>query len=262
MVSNLTTSSSDFELLLIIPARMGSSRFPGKPLHPINGKPLLQYCIENAQKAIGADRTWVATCDQEIVNFSESIGANVIMTSAQHERASDRVAEAANKIEEINQVNYDIVIMLQGDEPLISPKMIVDACKPLLTDTSVKVTNLMAAIDNVEEFCDVNEVKVVVDLASDAIYFSREQIPSPWKMSVANQMFKQVCCIPFRRDFLDLFNSLEETKLERIESIDMLRLIEHGYKVRMVPTDEKAYSVDTLSDAKKVEQYILNSDCN
>jgi 3-deoxy-manno-octulosonate cytidylyltransferase (CMP-KDO synthetase) len=259
MRSKLTVMSPDLELLLIIPARMGSSRFPGKPLHAINGKPLIQYCIENAQKAVGTDRTWVATCDKEIFDFSENIGANVIMTSAQHERASDRVAEAAKKIEQLKKMNYDIIIMLQGDEPLISPKMIIDACEPLLTDTSVKVSNLMANIDAIEEFCDVNEVKVVADMKGDAIYFSREQIPSPWKMDVTNHIFKQVCCIPFRRDFLDLFNSLEETALERFESIDMLRLLEHGYKVRMVRTDEKAYSVDTVSDAKRVEQFIRSS---
>jgi len=242
--------------IVIIPARMGSSRFPGKPLFPIAGKPMIQYCIENAEAALGRENTYVATCDKEIYDFVESIGSNAVMTADTHDRASDRTAEAVNIIEENTGKTYDIVAMLQGDEPLISPQMITDACQPLNDDETILVSNLMAKIISVEEFRDPNEVKVTVDLNNNAMYFSREPVPSLWKLPDEAVMLKQVCIIPFRRDFLDTFNNLPETPIERLESVDMMRVLEHGMSVKMMMTEETVYSVDTPEDAEKVETYL------
>ena len=242
--------------IVIIPARMGSSRFPGKPLFPIDGKPMIQYCIDNAEAALGRDNTYVATCDQEIFDFVESIGSNAVMTADTHDRASDRTAEAVNTIEKETGKTYDIVAMLQGDEPLISAQMITDACQPLIDDDTILVSNLMAKITSVAEFRDPNEVKVAVDLNNNALYFSREPIPSLWKLPDEAVMLKQVCIIPFRRDFLDTFNNLSETPIERLESVDMMRVLEHGMAVKMMMTEETVYSVDTPEDAEKVETYL------
>ena len=242
--------------IVIIPARMGSSRFPGKPLFPIAGKPMIQYCIENAEAALGRENTYVATCDKEIYDFVESIGSNAVMTADTHDRASDRTAEAVNIIEENTGKTYDIVAMLQGDEPLISAQMITDACQPLNDDETILVSNLMAKITSVEEFRDPNEVKVTVDLNNNAMYFSREPVPSLWKLPDEAVMLKQVCIIPFRRDFLDTFNNLPETPIERLESVDMMRVLEHGMSVKMMMTEETVYSVDTPEDAEKVETYL------
>ena len=246
-------------IIIIIPARMGSSRFPGKPLFPINGKPMIQYCIENAEAALGRENTYVATCDQEIFNFVESIGSNAVMTSDTHDRASDRTAEAVNTIEAQTNKSYDIVAMLQGDEPLISATMIMDACQPLIDDETILVSNLMAKITSEDEFCDPNEVKVAVDLNNNALFFSREPIPSTWKLPAEAVMLKQVCIIPFRRDFINTFNALPETPIERLESVDMMRVLEHGMTVKMMMTKDTVYSVDTPEDAAKVESYLKDS---
>ena len=244
-------------IIAIIPARMGSSRFPGKPLYPINGRPMISHCIENAERAFGRENTWVATCDQEIVDHVRSLGSNVILTSASHERASDRTAEAASKIEKKMQIQYDIVVMLQGDEPLISANMLTISVEPLLTDQNIMVANLMSNIETIAEFENPNTVKVVCDNQNFAMYFSREPIPSQWKFRNELAMKKQVCSIPFRREFLEEFNALKETPIEVLESIDMMRVLEHGKKVKMVPVTEKTVAVDTIDDAKRAEAIML-----
>lgn len=246
-------------VVVIIPARMGSSRFPGKPLHPILGKPMIDYCIHNAVRAVGKESTWVATCDESIFKHLKNTGGNVVMTSKNHERASDRTAEAATVIETETGEKIDIVVMLQGDEPLIDDEMIKTSFKPLVDDGSILVSNLMAPIKTEKEFNDPNEVKVVTDLNNNALYFSREPIPSMWKLPKEVMMMKQVCSIPFQRNFLETFNALNETPLERIESIDMLRVLEHGLNVKMLSVDKVVQSVDTPADAKVVEEIILSS---
>ena len=142
--------------------------------------------------------------------------------------------------------------MVQGDEPMVPPDMIDAAIAPMLADPAINVTNLMARMETVEEFEDPNEVKVVVDLNSDALYFSREAVPSRKKGVTDVPMQKQVCIIPFRRDYLLKFNDMQETPLEIIESVDMMRILEHGEKVRMVPTDKRTLSVDTPEDLARV----------
>ena len=142
--------------------------------------------------------------------------------------------------------------MVQGDEPMITPDMIDAAVQPMLDDPSINVVNLMAEMETVEEFEDPNEVKVVVDCHNDALYFSREPIPSRKKGADKVPMRKQVCIIPFRRDYLIRFNEMQEMPLEIYESVDMMRILEHGEKVRMVPTDKRTFSVDTPEDLARV----------
>ena len=242
----------------IIPARMSSTRFPGKPLANINGIPMVGHVYYRAKLCKSLDDVYVATCDKEIQDYIDSIGGKAIMTSDKHKRASDRVAEALLKIENASGEKIDIIVLLQGDEPMVYPEMIDEAVKPFLEGNEVVVANLLAPIKSKEEFRDPNEVKVVIDKQYNALYFSREPIPSDKKESNKDYMYKQVCIIPFTREFLLKFNDLEPTPLEIIESVDMMRVIEHGYKVKMVPTKYDTYSVDTTDDLKRVEKLMQN----
>ncbi len=244
-------------VVAIIPARMNSSRFPGKPLEKIHGMPMIGHCLLRTQLCAELTDTYVATCDNEIYEYVHSVGGKAIMTSDSHDRASDRTAEAMTFIENENGEKVDIVVMVQGDEPMIQPSMIEESLAPFY-DSSVQVVNLMSKIDSVEEFEDPNEVKVVVDKNLNAMYFSREPIPSRKKGVEDVPMLKQVCIIPFRRDYLLKFNSMDETNLEIIESVDMMRILENGEEVRMVMTDCTSFSVDTLDDLKRVEAAMKN----
>ena len=190
--------------------------------------------------------TWIATCDQVVMDYAASAGLKAVMTADTHVRCTTRTAEAMLKIEEMTGQRADIVVMVQGDEPMVLPGMIDAAVEPMLKDPTINVVNLMADMDTLEEFEDPNEVKVVVDRNNDALYFSREPIPSRKKGADKVPMRKQVCIIPFRRDYLIRFNEMEESPLEICESVDMMRILEHGEKVRMVPTDARTWSVDTL----------------
>lgn len=238
----------------VIPARMGSSRFPGKPLAEICGIPMVGHVYFRSRMSGLLDDVYIATCDKEIFDYAGSVGAKAVMTADTHQRCTDRVAEAVLKIEKETGKKVDIVVMIQGDEPLVTPEMIDDALKPMVRDGSIQVVNLMAPIRTRQEHDDPNEVKVVVDADGFAMYFSREPIPS-WKKSATDvPMMKQVCIIPFRKDFLMKFSELEPTPLETVESVDMLRAMEHGYKVKMVLSEQDTYSVDTQEDLKRVSK--------
>ena len=245
-------------IIAIIPARMASSRFPGKPMAKILGMPMIGHVYFRTKMCPLVRETYIATCDQEIFDYIVSISGKAVMTADTHERASDRTAEAMLKIESETSRKTDIVVMVQGDEPMLIPEMIEQAVNPLLDDSIINVVNLMAKIETMEEFEDPNEVKVVVDPQSNAIYFSREPIPSRKKGVEEVPMLKQVCIIPFRRDFLLKFNELESTPLEIIESVDMMRVIEHGYNVKMVFSDAQTLSVDTTEDLARVEKLMAN----
>ena len=241
-------------VIAIIPARMNSSRFPGKPMEKIHGIPMIGHCYYRTSSCKDLDDTYVATCDKEIFDYIISIGGKAIMTDIKHERASDRSAEAMLKIEKSSNKKIDILVMVQGDEPMVTPKMISESLMPFKEDSSVNVVNLMANINSIEEFEDPNEVKVVVDKFNNAMYFSREPIPSRKKSPNKISMLKQVCVIPFKRDYLINFNNTPETNTEIIESIDMMRILENNENVRMVMTHESSYSVDTESDLLRVQK--------
>ncbi len=242
----------------IIPARMASTRFSGKPLAKILGVPMLGHVFFRSLMSSKLNDLYVATCDQEITDYVQSIGGKVIMTADTHERATDRTAEAMLKIESETGDRVDIVVMVQGDEPMVYPGMIDEAVQPLINDGEILVSNLMAPLKTRQEHDDPNEVKVVVDREGFALYFSREPIPSWKKGAKTLPMLKQVCIIPFRRDFLIKFNKLDPTPLEIIESVDMLRVIEYGYKVKMIQNKNDTYSVDTIDDLKRVEKLMEN----
>ena len=245
----------------IIPGRMASSRFPGKPLAKICGIPMIGHVYFRSKMSKTLNDVYVATCDQDIFDYVQSIGGKAIMTANTHERASDRAAEALMKIEESTGRRVDVALMIQGDEPMFYPQMIDEVLKPMLDDDSVNVVNLMSVLRTREEQEDENVVKVVVDNNNDALYFSREPIPSRKKAKRdLVECHKQIAIIPFKRDFLFAFNKLSPTPLEIIESVDMLRFLEHGYKVKMVLTGFDTYGVDTPSDLDRVEKLMRTNE--
>ena len=239
------------KIIGVIPARMGSSRFPGKPLAFLAGKPMIQHVYERTRRCRKLHETVIATCDGEIALVAAKFGAKTVMTSSTHERASDRVAEVAKKLK------ADIYVMVQGDEPLIEPEMIDRALKPLLKDSTVVCSNLAAPILLESDFEDRNTIKVVMAENGNALFFSREPIPTRQRARFGEfPAYKQVCVIPFRRDFLLEFSKLKPTPLEIAESIDMLRALEHGYGVRMEICGQPTQAVDTPEDLARVEAFL------
>jgi len=219
----------------------------------ILGKPMIGHVYEQVARCPLVTETAVATCDRVIHDYILSIRGKAVMTSDAHERASDRCAEALLVLEKQTRQRFDIVVMVQGDEPMVHPDMIGEALGPMLQDPTIPVANLLGKIDGPEELEDRNCIKVVCDLKGDALYFSREPIPSRFR-SQAIPMGKQICIIPFQRDFLLEYNRLPPTPLESAESVDMLRVLEHGRKVRMIATAHRTYAVDTLEDLRRVEK--------
>jgi len=224
----------------------------------ILGKPMIGHVYQRVIECPLVTETAVATCDQVIYDYIRSIGGTAVMTSASHERASDRCAEALLKIEKEKSYQFDLVVMVQGDEPMVHPEMIREAIEPFLTDPSIIVTNLLGKIKNEKEFQDRNCIKVVCDLQKNAMYFSREPIPTSIREKGAFSG-KQICVIPFQRDFLMEYTKLPPTPLEIAESVDMLRILEHGKKVRMIETAYDTQSVDTEQDLKNVEALITKN---
>jgi 3-deoxy-manno-octulosonate cytidylyltransferase (CMP-KDO synthetase) len=246
------------KILALIPARMGSSRFPGKPMAELLGKPMIGHVYDRVRRSPVLTATAVATCDEEIRRYIESIGGNAVMTSDRHERASDRCAEALAIIEARLRQRYDIVVMVQGDEPMVDLEMIREAVEPMIDDPSIKVVNLRSPIDDEREWRDKNCIKVVCAENGDALYFSRQPIPSNYRPGGARNVWKQICVIPFRRDFLLEYTSMKPTPLEVAESVDMLRLLEHGSPVRMIDTRYRSHAVDTPADLELVSQLMTD----
>jgi 3-deoxy-manno-octulosonate cytidylyltransferase (CMP-KDO synthetase) len=238
----------------VIPARMGSTRYPGKPLVDIEGFSMVEHVYIRTRMSDSVDNTYVATPDEEIYDEVERFGGEAIMTG-QHPRATDRVAEAAEDLDS------DIVIVMQGDEPLVYPDMIDAAVEPIVEEDDVRCTNLAKSIETEEDFRDENNVKVVVDNDWNALYFSREPVPNLHDATFDEiDAYKQVCVIPFEREFLFEFTSMEETTLEKIESIDMLRLLENDYDVRLVETDREIHAVDTPEDHERVNEMMRDDE--
>ena len=223
----------------------------------ILGKPMIDHVYKRVIECPLVTEIAVATCDQVIYDYICSIGGNAVMTSTSHERASDRCAEALIKIEEQKNCLFDIVVIIQGDEPMVHPDMIREALEPMIADPTVLVVNLLGEIRDDKEFEDRNCIKVVCDLQGNALYFSREPIPTRHRQA-GSARSKQICIIPFRRDFLLEYTRLAPTPLEVAESVDMMRILEHGLKVRMVATKHQTQSVDTPEDLKLVEGFLKN----
>lgn len=242
----------------IIPARMSASRFPNKPMAPIHGMPMIGHCYHRTRLARGLDAAYVATCDEPIAEYVRSIGGSAVMTSTSHTRATTRTAEAFQHIERETGEEVDIIVMVQGDEPLIRPETIAETLVHF-DDPAVEIVNVMSRLRTLEEFRDVNNVKVVVNKKGDALYFSREPIPSPWKGIEGVPMFMQTGIIAFRRETLLNFIKEEETRLEQIESIDMNRVLENGGTIRMVLTEFETIGVDTPDELAKAGE-LLNGD--
>ncbi|MBW2343959.1 MAG: 3-deoxy-manno-octulosonate cytidylyltransferase [Deltaproteobacteria bacterium] len=240
------------KIVAVIPARMASSRFPGKPLKPILGLSMVEHVRRRVSLCPQVNKVIVATCDREIVEEVERFGGEAVMTSDRHEHCSDRVAEVAEVLD------AEIIINVQGDMPLIRPETLEPLVAPLVQDKDLVCTDMMGAIEDDSEFINPNVVKVVVDTSKYALYYSREPIPSLKKAPSGYDMprYKQFGVIAFRRDFLIKFAGLPKTPLERIESVDMLRALEHGYKIRMVSTLYPVVGVDTQEDLELATEFM------
>ena len=240
--------------VVVIPARMGSSRFPGKPMASILGKPMLHWVIRHSVEAVGAKQTFVASCDQEILDFAESEQVGGILTLATHERASDRTSEA---LEILKSKGHEIthVLMLQGDEPTIVAEDIRRAIEVTESARSHEIVNLMGKIRSQAEWEDTNTIKVVVNEQLDALYLTRTPVPhgpdSGWENA-----FKQVCAIGFSAESLREFSAMSPHSLEELESIDMLRWLANGKTVRMVPIAAQTQPVDVVADIPIVESLL------
>ena len=242
------------DIAAVIPVRMDSSRFPGKPLTPIMGRTMVEHVYRRValSKSLNAG-TYIATPDEEIRRVVEGFGGQVVMTAPTHERASDRVAEAAEGLD------ADIFVMIQGDEPLVTPEMIDLSVQPLLKDPTIFCTNLVKRIGTQEEFEDRNTIKVVMDEDGYALYFSREPIPTTHGGDFSKvSAYKQVCIIPYPKRFLLEFAKMKPTPLELSESIDMLRILQHGQRVMMVECTQETHAVDMLRDVAVVEKLMEN----
>ncbi len=238
----------------VIPSRLGSSRLPNKPLLKILGKSMLEHVYKRSLLCLELDDLIVATCDNEIMDEVKNFGGKAIMTSDSHERCTDRIAEA------VQNLKFDIIVNIQGDEPLVHPDMIQNSIREINLEEGYQSVNNASKIYNFDEFNDPNNVKLVFNQNNEALYFSREPIPSIKKHLKTQSYFgyKQVCIISFTKDYLFKFNSYNQTKLEKIESIDMLRSLENGDKIKIVETEHKNWSVDTKDDLEIVEKMMKN----
>lgn len=240
------------KILGVIPARMAATRFPNKPMASIQGMPMIGHCYLRSKMCSKLDDVYVATCDNEIKDYIESIGGKAIMTSDVHERATERSAEALLNIEQLTGESFDVVVMIQGDEPLIYPEMISEVLQPMINN-AVPVSNSIAALPTQQERENPNNVKVAKDFNGKALYLSREPIPSDKKYSEKIDAYRQLGLIAFTKDAILKFVSLEPTPLEIIESVDMNRFLEHGVPIQTVITKFEADSVDTPEDLLRVD---------
>ena len=239
------------KIIGIIPARMAATRFPNKPMALIQGMPMIGHCYFRSKMCLLLDEVYVATCDKVIFDYVNSIGGKAVMTSDIHERATERTAEALINIEKGTEQYFDIVVMIQGDEPLIDPEMINESVKPLLSGEN-QVSNLMAGLNDLKEAKNPNFVKVVTSVNGNALYMSRELLPSPSKFKDSIDYYRQLGLIAFSRDAILKFIELPSTHLEIIESIDMNRFLEHQFPIHMTITNFTADSVDTVEDLNMV----------
>lgn len=241
------------KIIAIIPARMGSTRFPGKPLKKILDLPLIEHVRRRVLLCDAVDEVYVATCDHEIRAAVEGHGGSVIMTSSSHERCTDRIEEAAGRLK------ADIIVNVQGDEPLILPDAIKELVRPLQEKDSVSAVCLIYPILHEEDLTDLNTVKAVLDKNNFILYFSRSPIPN-FERGRKTRLFEQSGIMAYEKDFLHKYTRLPQTPLECAESVDMLRILEHGFKVYGVVTNNVTIEVDIAEHIPKVENAILNDE--
>lgn len=241
--------------ICIIPARMGSSRFPGKPLAKALGLPVIVHIAKRCLLSMNLDYVGVATCDKEIQEVCEQYNIPVLMTSDRHERCTDRVSEAIEKLS-FGLNNDDFILMVQGDEILVAPDMINSVVNDYEKNRS-PVVNLLSRIYTAQDHEDPNVVKVVSGPNQRALYFSRAPIPSTYRDKDA-LIYQQTGLIGFSKKFLKEFSDLPQTPLEKVESIDMLRVLEHGLPVRVVYTDTETVAIDVPSDLVRAIKILEN----
>lgn len=230
----------------IIPARMAALRFPGKPLALLAGRPMIEHVYRRAERCPHLTELYLATCDREIYDAVLGFGGSALMTADSHVRCTDRVAEAAQAVE------AEIVVNIQGDEPLIHPGAITQLCEAILATPSLPCVNLANVITCEADFLNPNQIKVVCDRDGNALYMSHRPIPTTGQWG-QTRVLRQLGIVAFRKDYLKTFARLPPTPLEQAESVDMLRAIEHGHKVKMVVTPYESFGVDTPEDLQVAE---------
>ncbi len=250
-------------IIAVIPARYGSTRFPGKALADINGRPMIQWVHERTRRSKLINRVIVATDDERILRTVKSFGGEAMMTSPHHATGTDRIAEVAKSLD------CDIVVNVQGDEPLIRPEMIDEAIAPLVQDASIPMGTLCRKIDGREEAFDPNVVKVVFDKNGFALYFSRAPIPwdrdawagkSSWnELSLEGPLYKHIGLYVYRRDFLLKYAAMPRTALEAAEKLEQLRALENGHKIKVAITRYESFGVDIPGDLGKILKQLEES---
>jgi 3-deoxy-manno-octulosonate cytidylyltransferase (CMP-KDO synthetase) len=232
----------------IIPCRYQSSRFPGKPLALIDDKPMMWHVYQRALESNILDEVYIATDDERIIKVADEYGLNSVMTSNKHETGTDRVAEVASKIQ------ADYYVNIQGDEPFIEPNAIKSVAQAIIDcdNPLVQATNAYTPMQNISDVVDTNMVKVVMDVNRRALAYSRQPIPYP-KANIA-KYYRQLGLYAFKQSGLQVFSENMPANLEKVESVEMYRLLEHGYSIQMVKTNDASISVDTPSDLIRVQK--------
>lgn len=237
------------KFLGVIPARYGSTRFEGKPLEIIHGKTMIEWVYKRSLSS-KLDKVVVATDDDRIAEVVKSFGGEVVLTSRDHETGTDRIAEVAKVYKE-----FDVIINVQGDEPLIESSMINSLITPFLEEPELKMATLKYKLDNMEDVNNPNIVKVICDKNDYAIYFSRNPIPFPRKLDISNY-YKHIGVYAYKRDFVLDYAKMSQTPLEISESLEQLRVLENGYRIKVLETKHKVLGVDTPEDLIKVIDYV------
>jgi len=245
-------------IIAVIPARYGSTRFPGKSLALIRDKPMVQWVYERTKRSALLDRVIVATDDRRIFDAVTAFGGEAVITSPDHATGTDRIAEVARSLQ------CDIIVNVQGDEPLIEPQMIDEAVRPLAEDPTILMGTLAKRVTDRGEAFDPNVVKVVMDRNGYALYFSRAPIPwdrDQWAgmtdlaaLPLAGPCYKHIGLYVYRRDFLLAYAAMTQTSLETAEKLEQLRALEHGHKIKVVITDRESFGVDIPGDLSKILQ--------
>jgi len=248
-------STTEPKIVAIIPARYHSNRFEGKPLALINGKPMIQHVVERAQQVALLSRVVVATDDERIARAVEAFGGSWVMTRSDHATGTDRLAEAAQKI---GISDHDVIVNIQGDQPLFPAEIVEQVARPLINDPALPMSTLIYKIIRPEEITDPNHVKTVFDCHGNALYFSRSPIPFQRDPGEKEQptYYKHLGFYAYRKGFLVTFVGLPEGQWERFEKLEQLRALEFGYTVRVVLTNHDSVEVDTPKDLVRVEQML------